>query len=203
MYLSQLRLHNIGHHTWVSDVLTILTNSNLTSLWDQGAPNSSIAKHIKKHMELLYRTFWIRAEIKDSTKNPKLRLYKHIKGEFGTELYLHINIPKFRSALSRLRLSSHHLEIETGRYKRPIVPAEKRFCTFCKDEAGDEIHFIASCKQHCTDRQKLFSDIANYIPDLTSLSHRDQYITLLTHDNIDVLVHLAKYINTAFKAKST
>ena len=61
------------------------------------------------------------------------------------EPYLFFNIPKFRYAISRLRLSSHHLEIETGRYTRPFTPANQRFCAACPGKVGDEYHFLTEC----------------------------------------------------------
>ena len=49
-----------------------------------------------------------------------LKTYSLYKMNFGTECYLkHISKPKFRIALSKLRASSHDLEVERGRYVRP------------------------------------------------------------------------------------
>jgi hypothetical protein len=45
-----------------------------------------------------------------------LSLYRHLKCSFEFKSYLN-NLPrKFRTALCRLRLASHKLRIETGRY---------------------------------------------------------------------------------------
>ena len=38
MYDSQIRLHNIGHNTWVSGVKQILDKSELAHLWDAVDP---------------------------------------------------------------------------------------------------------------------------------------------------------------------
>ena len=51
----------------------------------------------------------------------QLCTYRLFKDVFQHELYLSNLIPKFRVALSRLRLSSHTLGIELGRYP-PRVP---------------------------------------------------------------------------------
>ena len=54
----------------------------------------------------------------------ELRLYKKTKETFLSEPYLFINIPKYRHAIAQLRLSSRHLEIETGR--SPYHPCKFR-----------------------------------------------------------------------------
>ena len=45
------------------------------------------------------------------------------------ECYLkHVNNSKFRVALSKLRTSSHSLEIERGLYTRPKLNVDQRLC---------------------------------------------------------------------------
>ena len=46
--------------------------------------------------------------------------------KFGYQNYLDvINIEKFRTSLSKLRVSSHRLEVESGRWMRPhAIPFE-------------------------------------------------------------------------------
>ena len=121
MYLLQKKLDELGHNTWVSGVKKLLVKSELVDLWDNH-PMPQLSLHIRGHMELLFRNNWVQA-INDTVNNPKLRLYRSVKSDFSPELYLYINIEKYRIALSRLRLSSHTLAIETGRYARPIIPA--------------------------------------------------------------------------------
>ncbi len=51
-------------------------------------------------------------------------------------------------ALSRLRLSSHCLNIEVGRY-HPRVPRHRRYCTQCNTlDIEDEYHFILICSKY-------------------------------------------------------
>ena len=57
-----------------------------------------------------------------------------------------INVKKFQTSLSRLRLSSHRLEVETGRSTRPKkTPFENRKCKFCNN-LEDEYHFVLQCE---------------------------------------------------------
>ena len=52
-----------------------------------------------------------------------------------------------RKIITRWRLSSHQLHIETGRYKRPRVTREERKCLVC-DTLEDEHHALFVCFAH-------------------------------------------------------
>ena len=62
---------------------------------------------------------------------------------FGYKSYLdNITTSKFRIALSRLRVCSHRLEIETGRWAKPnAIPIENRLCTSCQNRKMSFILF--------------------------------------------------------------
>ena len=65
---------------------------------------------------------------------------------FQLQPYLEkINISKFQKVFSRLRMSSHRLEIEAGRWARPnSIPIEDRKCRTC-NLIKDEYHFVIEC----------------------------------------------------------
>ena len=78
------------------------------------------------------------------------RLTPHLKKlfttVFGYEKYLSILPTKFRVVMSKLRLSSHNLRIETGRYARNHIERQQRYCTICnKLDIEDEYHFVLIC----------------------------------------------------------
>ena len=53
-------------------------------------------------------------------------------------------VPEYlRTIFTRLRLSSHNLKIETGRWSR--IPRENRLCV-CKTDIQTEQHIIESCQ---------------------------------------------------------
>ena len=55
-----------------------------------------------------------------------------------------ITIRKFRTAMTKLRVSSHRLEVETGRLSRPVSkPFDERKCHIC-NKLEDEFHFFFS-----------------------------------------------------------
>ena len=53
----------------------------------------------------------------------------------------------YRVIISRWRLSNHRLNIETGRYTRPMTERSKRVCTMC-DVVEDEQHVIYECPRY-------------------------------------------------------
>ena len=56
-----------------------------------------------------------------------------------------VNINKFSQAFSRLRMSSHRLEVESGRWVKPnAVPFDERKCVVCQ-KLEDEYHFVLEC----------------------------------------------------------
>ena len=73
-----------------------------------------------------------------------------------------------RRALCRFVLSSHKLEIETGRFLRPAVQRNQRYCVFClsrgSSTVGDESHALDSCPQFSEERKKTWRNIRLFIP---------------------------------------
>ena len=69
----------------------------------------------------------------NSRLNDSTRALFYRNFSFGYKTYLDfVSVGKHRFALSRLRLSSHRLEVETGRWARPNATAfEERRCTSC------------------------------------------------------------------------
>ena len=68
---------------------------------------------------------------------------------FDHQLYIEtVKVTRFRVALRKLRVSSHRLEIEVGRWTRPNrTPIEQRKCRRC-NTVEDEFHFLLECKSY-------------------------------------------------------
>ena len=66
---------------------------------------------------------------------------------FSFQPYLEIlTIPNYRISVSRLRVSSHRLYVETGRWRRPhSVPYYERKCHI-GNVLDDEYHFVLKCR---------------------------------------------------------
>ena len=95
-------------------------------------------------------------------------------------------------------ISSHHLEIETGRYTRLLAPANQRFCAVCPGKVGDEYHFLTECVSHSENCNILFDEITREIPNFLIQSNKEKIISILTSQNMNVLLSLAKFIVIAW-----
>ena len=50
-----------------------------------------------------------------------------------------------RIIITKWRLSSHNINIETGRYTTPSTPREERVCSECATSVEDEHHVVFQC----------------------------------------------------------
>ena len=100
---------------------------------------------VDKHFLSLFKNriidcFWQNnnSEITSLSKN---RLYKHLNTDDITYLSLLQN-DYIRASITRLRLGSHNLLIERGRWSNTMY--EDRKCLLC-DDIEDEYHFVVIC----------------------------------------------------------
>lgn len=77
-----------------------------------------------------------------------LVLFSAMKTTFAMSPYLClVDNVKHRHALSKLRLSSHRLRIEDGRYRN--IPRNERKCELCtSNDIEDEYHFVLICDKY-------------------------------------------------------
>ncbi len=130
------------------------------------------------------------ARINDSSR---ALFYKNVC-EFKLQYYLRdINITKYRTAYARLKLSSHRLEVESGRWNRTSI--EDRKCRVCNC-LEDEYHFILECT--------MYSDIRNiYIKQYYwRRPNMVKFMELLQIENTNIVRNLGIYICKAFQIRN-
>ena len=111
--------------------------------------------------------------------------YKNIIGfEYCPTLYQSCLDDVKRKIITRWRLSSHKLRIETGRYSRPFIERENRLGKLC-NVLEDEIHAVYDCVAHRVIREK-YKDILN-------LEHRD-IKELFNPSDVDCAKSLAAFL---------
>ena len=79
---------------------------------------------------------------------PKLRTFMNFKDFGSIPSYITKPMPFIcRKYLALTRLSNLGIRIETGRFERPRLEANQRFCPSCKDgtKIEDEFHLIFQC----------------------------------------------------------
>lgn len=86
----------------------------------------------------------------------------------------------YRMIISRWRLSNHRLNIETGRYTKPITERKDRVCTLCKI-VEDEQHVIFICPRYEDIRRKyeeiVIGNIRNFLnPSYTNMMDTANFI---------------------------
>ena len=71
----------------------------------------------------------------------------HLIANVNVKWYLDfVTVQKFRYTFTRLRVASHRLEIEAGRWHKPNrTPVEENKCLFCRNSLEDEFHFVIEC----------------------------------------------------------
>ena len=137
-------------------------------------------------------------------QNTNARLQTHSRarffnlfGSFQFHDFLNlIRVPKYKYCLIKLRLSSHRLAVETGRWNKPHpIPLEERKCRFCTS-LEDEFHFLFECKLHDGIRKTYIPRYYWNKPNIPKL------VELFNSNNKKLLTNLGIYIYKAFKFRS-
>ena len=131
-----------------------------------------------------------------------LTTYKSFKVEFCHEPYLHLvtNI-KHRKALTRLRCSSHHLAIETGRWTKPITPRNQRLCALCL-VIEDEEHFLWDCLINEKERNILITKLKSFLGDAQfNIFYENFFINIFKTTDQYILQAFSNFVYNSFKSR--
>lgn len=201
-------MHQTGKTTWVTKVKELFDKAGMSfAFTPQGC-----GRRVIEQVMTCYRDQFIQlwnSELRRQTSKRgeagnKLRTYRLFKSRFQLEGYLsQVKVAKYRTALTKLRVSCHRLQIELGRYHKPCsIPPEQRLCKLCNC-TEDEIHFLCVCPAYNNLRDELYTVMDNFHPCFMYLSTRDKFIHLLTSKNTVVVNSLAKFVYSAFKIHSS
>ena len=176
---------------WLTNIKQLLSQYGFAYVWDQqGVPNEKAFINVFK--QRLIDTFY-QAWYSDLDKSEVLLTYKLVKNEFGYEKYLDYLQFDLRSYLVKLRLSSHNLHIQTGRFGRNRIPRSERYCMYCRTrDIEDEYHFIIICPCFEQIRKKFIKRHHYEHPSMF------KFLNLLKSDDNDIITNLAKYLKAAF-----
>ena len=149
----------------------------------------------------------------DMINHNKLRTYQSFKSSFTQEPYLTlVRNRNQRCHLTRLRVSSHFLGIETGRFKTPVTPIHKRTCQYCKigspslspqlpSPIDDEFHFLVQCPLFSNERSILFEKLGSLIPSFSQLSLENKFKTILCPTSAKATKLANRFIGLMFKTR--
>ena len=130
-------------------------------------------------------------------KSQKLTFLTDIKTKWGQEHYIRCLSFSLRNNITRLRISAHRLPIEIGRYSKPPIPRDQRFCPYCyvkntdrPEILGNECHFLFDCLCNSTAKSKTNTNV------LSLLTSKDYKSLFWLKDND--LISFALYIKTTY-----
>ena len=177
-------------NNWATNVQSILCKLGFRDVWlSQGVGNEklflSILRQRVSDIDMQERT----EELNASTR---AIFYRHIYDNSFSKYLEIVKVKKYRIALSRLRLSSHRLAVESGRWRKPnSVPFDERVCSLC-NVLEDEFHFVLQCRK--------FSDIRPLYIKKYYWRHPSmfKFLELIKCENVKTVRNLATYTFKAF-----
>ena len=85
--------------------------------------------------------------------------------------------------------------METGRYSRPQIPLNERFCKFCNtNSVENEIHFLMLCPLYSDIRYELFQKALEFINNFNMMNVENKFIELMNCDKIQIIFSLDTFI---------
>ena len=194
MYSLLLTDNRQGHKNWVTGVKQLLDEYGFGYVWlnPLSVNQNNFCKVFKRRVIDCFMQKW-----HDEVYNcGVLCSYRHFKNAFEYETYLDVLPFNLVHFISKLRLSSHPLRIETGRYGRARVDRNERHCIFCNEsDLEDGYHFICVCTAY-NDIRKIYIGKQFY-------SHPSffKFCDLMKSVKKTELVNLSKYIKEAFQIR--
>ena len=193
------KLHDQGFTNWISRVCELARKYNV----DINDTTSEYSLYKRVCKDKVQQSFRCRLydEIQDTEKNPIMRTYRRLKSDFGTEPYLYlVTNAKYRNAISKIRTSSHHLEIERGRHCNPRIPIEQRLCTVC-NVVESEQHFILSCAINESLRHTFIQQIQQKYTNFTRMSDDEKFVFIFSVIDPQILTWLGKFIHSSLQLR--
>jgi hypothetical protein len=178
---------------WVSNVKDLLSRLGFYDVWlNQGVANSKIFMSIlKQRIKDNYFQTWT----EQLQASSRALFYREI-ALFEYSPYLDIvTVTKFRKSFTRLRLSSHRLQIETGRWNKPLsIPINERKCKFC-NTLEDEYHFVIECPVYLDLRKQYIKSYYWTRPNFAKFKE------LINSNNTTMVRKLATFVFKAFEKR--
>ena len=179
---------------WASLVKKLLSSLGFYEVWlNQSVGDKDVfLSHVKQRIHDTYLQNWQ----SDLNKSSRALFYRTI-ASFESQFYLDaVTVKKWRVALSRLRVSSHRLGIETGRWGRNRVAITQRKCQLC-NILEDEYHFIFECPAYNEIRNQYISRYYRIRPNMHKCTE------LLMTKSKSKIRNLACYIYKAFEIRNS
>ena len=202
IYDESLRLSQEGYDIWADRVNNIISRFTVDPSF-QSNNNQKRVNQLRERRCTQFIRDWTR-DLHVDKKLHKLATYKLIKNDYRIEPHiLYVRDKNHQSALTRLRVSSHKLNVEAGRHAWPNVLRQQRQCLYCDSrELDDEIYFLLRCNFHSEARDSFIRKIAEHWPvQLETVPHPERCIDIMTSKDKNILNPMAKFVYLEFKRR--
>ncbi len=201
IFLYDLDLCRMGVKNWCHELKHIFTITDQMHLFNTVTAHFSLPHVLEMTKERLMNEYKMKWQ-NDLVRFPKLRTYKQLKSDYGTEAFVRKMLTSSeRSFLSQTRCGILPIRIETGRYTSPKTPEHERICPVCdSEEVENEIHFVTKCELYTSLRNTLYTKACEYVAEFNNLSNEDKFVLLMTHEKI--LKDCAKFIHNAYRIRT-
>ena len=186
----------------VNNIKQLLGIPEYPQYWSDERVKRNIVHTFQSKFELFFKDEIGSENIgKDGFDHNKLRFYRTFKSCFKPEFYIeNVQNRNQRAWLSRLRTSSHRLEVERGRYRG--IALGDRLCRYCPEkEIDDENHFLHNCSIFVNERENLFTEMEMSLPGFKLLSETDKVKSMLCPATTKTAKLINRFIETMFKTR--
>lgn len=195
---------NLKSPNWAESIKNMWTLCNLNGVWEN---HGTKYKHktlrlLKTSLYQIYDNSWWSLINNDDSK---LRTYKTFKFHPSLENYI-LEVPDVqkRKEFTKLRISSHQLQIELGRYTKPRkTPVENRICKLCNSqEVETEQHFFMSCPLYNSARKSLFENLASFTA-FRTLNSTDQFRFIMSclDGDTEIITLVTNFVNKCIEIR--
>ena len=195
-YEMQLRDINIlpNKLNWASEVRDLLFRLGFNeACYNQSVGNEALfLNSLKQRLKDIFIQEW-HTRLQESSRDIFYRNFTN----FSYKPYLDLlESDILRHSLTRLRTSSHRLEVEVGRWARPEkVPFEHRLCTTC-NVLEDEYQFVIICQRYNDLRRKYIKPYYYIRPNMF------KFVDLIQSTSLAIVKNLALFVYKAFKERN-
>lgn len=171
---------------WINSAESIFNECGMNNIWlyQNFCNRTWLTKCVKQKLLDQFLQKWF-SYSNSSSKGISYNLFTNFN--FQLQNYLSSELSNNdKAVLSKFRSSNTKLPIETGRWYN--IPHENRLCNICKDDIGDEYHYILCCKA--------FTNYRNiYIPEFfRTKPNTIKFFTLFNTKDIHLLKSLCRFI---------
>ncbi len=214
VYKAYLDLYSNMHlmkDNWAGHIKKLWQNFGMKGIWENHGTKypHKIVRTLECKMLERYEHHWMALIGLSPTFNSiqnssKLRTYCLFKSNFVIENYLLMerNFTR-RQNMSKLRISAHRLNIETGRYVRPPLPPEERLCLCCNtNSVENEMHFVLDCPLYTPERETLLNSLET-ITGFDLYEHRNLFhlIMSINGGDRDFLNPILHFVTTCLEKR--